>query len=58
MIQQYTKLKVADNSGARVISCIGVPGGSGAVAGPRGAGVGGEAGRRAPAPSFGTPRTR
>jgi|TARA_B100000686_G_C16611467_1_gene874043 large subunit ribosomal protein L14 len=29
MIQQYTKLKVADNSGARVISCIGVPGGSG-----------------------------
>ena len=29
MIQQYTRLKVADNSGARVISCIGVPGGSG-----------------------------
>ncbi len=29
MIQQYTRLKVADNSGARIISCIGVPGGSG-----------------------------
>ena len=29
MIQQYTRLKVADNSGARVISCIGVPGGAG-----------------------------
>ena len=29
MIQQYTRLKVADNSGAQVISCIGVPGGSG-----------------------------
>ena len=29
MIQQYTRLKIADNSGARVISCIGVPGGSG-----------------------------
>ena len=29
MFQQYTRLKVADNSGARVISCIGVPGGSG-----------------------------
>ena len=29
MIQIYTRLKVADNSGARVISCIGVPGGSG-----------------------------
>ena len=29
MIQQYTRLKVADNSGAKVISCIGVPGGSG-----------------------------
>ena len=28
MIQQYTRLKVADNSGAKVISCIGVPGGS------------------------------
>jgi large subunit ribosomal protein L14 len=29
MIQLYTRLKVADNSGAKVISCIGVPGGSG-----------------------------
>ena len=29
MIQQYTRLKVADNSGAKTISCIGVPGGSG-----------------------------
>jgi large subunit ribosomal protein L14 len=29
MIQQYTRLRVADNSGARTISCIGVPGGSG-----------------------------
>jgi large subunit ribosomal protein L14 len=29
MIQIYSRLKVADNSGARVISCIGVPGGSG-----------------------------
>ena len=29
MIQIYTKLKVADNSGAREISCIGIPGGSG-----------------------------
>lgn len=29
MIQIYTRLKVADNSGARTISCIGVPGGSG-----------------------------
>ena len=29
MIQQYTRLKVTDNSGARIISCIGVPGGSG-----------------------------
>lgn len=29
MIQQYTRLRVADNSGARSISCIGVPGGSG-----------------------------
>ncbi len=29
MIQIYTRLKVADNSGARLISCIGVPGGSG-----------------------------
>ena len=29
MIQIYSRLKVADNSGARAISCIGVPGGSG-----------------------------
>jgi len=29
VIQQYTRLKVADNSGARIISCIGIPGGSG-----------------------------
>jgi len=29
MIQIYTRLGVADNSGAKVISCIGVPGGSG-----------------------------
>ena len=29
MIQKYTRLKVADNSGAKTISCIGVPGGSG-----------------------------
>ena len=29
MIQIYSRIKVADNSGARVISCIGVPGGSG-----------------------------
>ena len=29
MIQQYTKLRVADNSGAKTIACIGVPGGSG-----------------------------
>ncbi len=29
MIQIYTKLRVADNSGAKTISCIGVPGGSG-----------------------------
>ena len=29
MIQQYTRMKVADNSGAKIISCIGVPGGSG-----------------------------
>jgi len=28
MIQQYTRLKVADNSGAREIMCILVPGGS------------------------------
>ena len=29
MIQIYTRLRVADNSGARTISCIGIPGGSG-----------------------------
>ena len=29
MIQQYTRLKVADNSGAREIMCVLVPGGSG-----------------------------
>ncbi len=29
MIQQYTRLRVADNSGAKVIRCIGIPGGSG-----------------------------
>jgi len=29
VIQKYTRLKVADNSGAKTISCIGVPGGSG-----------------------------
>jgi large subunit ribosomal protein L14 len=29
MIQIYSRLKVADNSGAKTISCIGVPGGSG-----------------------------
>ena len=29
MIQIYTRLKVADNSGAKTISCIGIPGGSG-----------------------------
>ena len=29
MIQKYTRLKVADNSGARTISCIGIPGGTG-----------------------------
>ena len=28
MIQIYSRLKVADNSGAKTISCIGVPGGS------------------------------
>ena len=28
MIQQYTRLSVADNSGARTISCIGIPGGT------------------------------
>ena len=29
MIQKYSRVKVADNSGAKIISCIGVPGGSG-----------------------------
>ena len=29
MIQIYSRLRVADNSGAKTISCIGVPGGSG-----------------------------
>ena len=29
MIQTYTRLRVADNSGAKTISCIGIPGGSG-----------------------------
>ena len=29
MIQLYTRLKVADNSGAKTISTIGIPGGSG-----------------------------
>jgi large subunit ribosomal protein L14 len=29
VIQQYTRLKVADNSGAKSISCIGIPGGTG-----------------------------
>ena len=29
MIQRYTRMKVADNSGAKTISCIGIPGGSG-----------------------------
>ena len=29
MIQQYTRSKIADNSGAKTISCIGVQGGSG-----------------------------
>lgn len=28
MIQRYTRLRVADNSGARTISCIGIPGGT------------------------------
>ena len=26
MIQRYTRLKVADNSGARLVMCIGIPG--------------------------------
>ena len=29
MIQIYSRLKVADNSGAKTVSCIGIPGGSG-----------------------------
>ena len=29
MIRQYSRLKVADNSGARVVMCINVPGSSG-----------------------------
>jgi len=29
VIQHNTRLKVADNSGAKIINCIGVPGGSG-----------------------------
>lgn len=29
MIQTYTRLKVADNTGARLIMCIGIPGGTG-----------------------------
>jgi large subunit ribosomal protein L14 len=29
MIQLYTRMRVADNSGAKIISCIGIPGGSG-----------------------------
>ncbi len=29
MIQAYTRLKVADNSGARSIMCINIPGGTG-----------------------------
>ena len=29
MIQKYSRLKVADNSGAKTISCIGIPGGTG-----------------------------
>ncbi|MCX8126515.1 MAG: uL14 family ribosomal protein, partial [Dehalococcoidia bacterium] len=29
MIQTYSRLKVADNSGARQIMCINIPGGSG-----------------------------
>jgi large subunit ribosomal protein L14 len=29
MIQLYTRMRVADNSGAKTISCIGIPGGSG-----------------------------
>ena len=29
MIQSYTRLKAADNTGARQLMCIGVPGGTG-----------------------------
>lgn len=29
MIQQYTRLKVADNTGAKQIMCVNIPGGSG-----------------------------
>ena len=29
MNQLYTRMRVADNSGAKIISCIGIPGGSG-----------------------------
>jgi len=29
MIQAYTRLKVADNTGAKLIMCINIPGGSG-----------------------------
>jgi len=29
MIQTYTRLKVADNTGAKEIMCINIPGGSG-----------------------------
>ncbi len=29
MIQKYSRLKVADNSGAKTSSCIGIPGGTG-----------------------------
>jgi large subunit ribosomal protein L14 len=29
MMQLYTRMRVADNSGAKIISCIGIPGGSG-----------------------------
>ncbi len=29
MIQKYTRMRIADNSGAKTISCIGIPGGSG-----------------------------
>jgi large subunit ribosomal protein L14 len=29
MIQSYTKVKVADNTGARLLQCINIPGGTG-----------------------------